>query len=58
MGKQGMEDSGKEIREAEWVEAWVMEVRVLRRVVEVERRWGEMWAVAMRRVGRGIVYKG
>ena len=38
MGKQGMEDSGKEIREAEWVEAWVMEVRVLRRVVGVERR--------------------
>jgi hypothetical protein len=31
IGKLGMADSGKEIRVALWVEAWVMAVRILER---------------------------
>ena len=40
MGKQGMKDSGKQIREARWCEAWVIALRVFWRVAGVERMWG------------------
>ena len=55
MGKPGRKDSGKQISEALLAAACSMDWMVFSRVDGVSRRWGEMWAVATRRVGSGML---
>lgn len=55
IGKPGMNDSGKQISEALLVAASEIQVMVFWRVEGVLRRWGETWAAATRRLGRGIL---